>query len=77
MIIIIIIINKRIIKGTGGLGGWRMSRDHPNYSMIENGRNTEKSPGDLRRPAVTQTLVTNYQLKLREKNSLWVNNNVL
>ena len=28
-------------------------RDHPNYSIIVNGQNTEKSPGDLRRLAVT------------------------
>ena len=33
-----------IIKGPGGLGGWRMSRDHQNYNIIENGQNTEKSP---------------------------------
>ena len=32
-----------------------MSGDHPNDSIIENGQNTEKSPGDLRRLAVTQT----------------------
>ena len=32
-----------------------MNRDHPNGSIIENGQNTEKSPGDLRRLAVTQT----------------------
>ena len=30
-----------------------MSGDHPNYSIIENGQNTEKSPGDLRRLAVS------------------------
>ena len=33
-------------------------------SFIENGQNTEKSPGDLRRLAVTQTLVKDYQLTL-------------
>ena len=43
------------IKGTGGLGNWRTSGDHPNYSIVENGQSTEKSPGDLRRLAVTQT----------------------
>ena len=31
----------------GGLGSWRTSGDHPHYSIIENGQNTEKSPGDL------------------------------
>ena len=32
----------------------RTSGDHPNYSIVEIGQNTEKSPGDLRRLAVTQ-----------------------
>ena len=27
----------RIIKGTGGLGSWRTSGDHPNDGIIENG----------------------------------------
>ena len=42
-------------KGTGRLGNKRTSRYHPNYSIVENGQNTEKSPGDLRRLAATQT----------------------
>ena len=41
-----------------------MSGDHPNNSIIENGQNTEKSPGNLRRSAVTQTPGKNHQLKL-------------
>ena len=45
--------NERISKGTGGLGSWRTSGDHPNDNIIENGQNIEKSPGDLRRLAVT------------------------
>ena len=57
-------IIKRIIKGTGGLGSWRTGRDYPNDSITENGQNTAKSPGNLRRLAVTQTLVRNHQLKL-------------
>ena len=32
-----------------------MSGDPPNYNIVENGQNTEKRPGDLRRLAVTQT----------------------
>ena len=59
--------NLRIIYGTGGFGGWRMSGDHPNYSTIEKGQNTEKSPGDLRRFAVTQASVKDHQLKLMWK----------
>ena len=48
-------VTKRIIKGTGGLWIWRTSGNHPNYCIIENNQNTEKSPGDWRRLAVTQT----------------------
>ena len=55
---------QRIIKETGGLGGWRTSGDHPNYSIIKIGQNPEKSPGDLRRLDVTQTAVKDHQLKL-------------
>ena len=32
---------------TEGLGSKRTSEDHPNYSIIKIGKNTEKSPGDL------------------------------
>ena len=39
--------NKRIIKGPGEFGSRRMSGDHPNNSITENGQNTEKSPRDL------------------------------
>ena len=39
--------NKRIMKGTGGLGSWRKSGDHPNYNVIENGQDTERSAGEL------------------------------
>ena len=55
---------QRIIKGTGGLGNKRTSGDHPNYCIIENGQNTENSPGDLRKLAVTQTPMKDHQLKL-------------
>ena len=58
---------QRIIKGTGGLGGWKTSGDHPNYYIIENGQNTEKSPGDMRSFAVPQILVKDHQLKLMRK----------
>ena len=54
--------NKRITKGNGGLGSWRTSGDHPNYYIIKNGQSTERSPGDLRRLAVTQTPVKNHSL---------------
>ena len=53
-----------ITKGTRGLGSWRTSGDHPNDSIVGNGQNTKKSPGDLRRLAVTQTPVKNHRLPL-------------
>ena len=55
---------QRIIKGTGKLANTSLSGDHPSYSIIENDQNTEKSPGILRRLAVTQTPVKNNQLTL-------------
>ena len=54
----------RVTKGTGGLGGWRTSGNHPNYYIIETGKNTEKCPGDLRRFAVTQPPEKDHQLTL-------------
>ena len=39
-------VTKGLFKGTGGLGSWRTTGDHPNYSIIENGQNTEKNHGD-------------------------------
>ena len=53
-----------VTKGTRGLGSWRTNGDHPNDSIIENGQNTETSPGDLRRLAVTQTPGEDHQLAL-------------
>ena len=55
------IVTKRLLKGQKDLESWRTSGDHPNYNIIENGQNTEKSPGDLRRLAVTQTPVKDHQ----------------
>ena len=44
-----------IATGVEGLGNKRTNRDHPNYDIVKIGQNTDKSPGDLRRLAVTQT----------------------
>ena len=52
------------MKGPGGFGSWQPSGDHPNNSIVENGQNTEKSPGDLRRLAVIQSLAKDHQLTL-------------
>ena len=50
-----------VIKGTdkcsGGFGNKRTCGDHPNDIIVKNDQNTEKSPGDLRSLAVTQTPV--------------------
>ena len=67
--------NLRTIKGTGGLSSWRASWDHPNYSIDENGQNTEKSSGHLRILAVTQTPVKDHQLTLTWKTLCNNNNN--
>ena len=55
---------QRIVTGTGGLGNKRTSGEHPNYSIIEIGQDTEKCPGDLKRLAVTQPPVENHRLTL-------------
>ena len=53
-----------VIKGLlNGLEDLEVGGNHPNYNIIENGQNTEKSPGDLRRLAVTQSPVKDHQLK--------------
>ena len=44
-----------------------MSGDHPNYSIVEVSLNIEKSPGDLKRLAVTQTSVKDHELTLELK----------
>ena len=56
--------HQRICKGTGGNGNKSTSGDHSNYGYIKIGKNSEKSPGDLGRLAVTQTPVEDHQLTL-------------
>ena len=43
---------------------WRLGNKRTSRDLIEIGQNTEKSPGDLRRLAVTQPPVNNHQLTL-------------
>ena len=50
--------HKRIGTGIGGFGNKRTSRDHPNYSIVKIGQNTEKSPGDLSPQDSSQYSVT-------------------
>ena len=54
-------VTKGLLKGLEDLEvGGQKTED----SIIENGQNTEKSPGDLRRLAVTHTPGKNYWLTL-------------
>ena len=50
-------VTKGLLKGLEDLE----VGDNPNYIIVENRQNTEKSPGDFRRLAVTQTLVKDHQ----------------
>ena len=50
-----------------GLEEMKIRGDHPNYYIIEIGQSTEKSPGDLRKLAVTQTSENDHQLSLMWK----------
>ena len=52
-----------IDKETGGLENNRTSGDCPDYGIVKIGQNTEKSPGDLRRLAVTQTSMKDADVK--------------
>ena len=54
--------HEKIDSRTGGLGNKRTNDDHPNYSIIKIGQNTEKSSGDLR------TLLSS---KLQRKTICW------
>ena len=56
-----------IIKGIGRLGNKKTTGDRPNYYIIGNDQNTDKSPGELRRLAITQTPLKDYQLTLMGK----------
>ena len=56
--------HQEVGEETGVIGNQRENRNHLNYSMAEISENTQKSPGDLIRLAVTQSPVKNYQLTL-------------
>ena len=57
-------VTKGRLKGLEDLEDLMTSGDHPNYSSVENGQNTEKSPGHLRRLAVTQIPVKDHRITL-------------
>ena len=66
---------ERMGTGTGGLGKKWTSSDHPNYSILEIGQNTKKSPRDLRILTITQTSGENISLRRSEKLLNESNNN--
>ena len=56
--------HQRIDKPTEGFGNKRVSGHHLNYIIVEIAQNTKKSPGDLRRLAVTKTPMKDHQLTM-------------
>ena len=60
VIVVLDTVTKRLVQGLEDLET-RRSRDHPNYSIIKIGQNTEKCPGDLRILAVTHNPVIDHQ----------------
>ena len=60
------IISKGLVKEMEDLE----IRDHPDYSIIKICQNTEKSPGDLRRPAVPQTPVRKIDVKNPQRSKI-------
>ena len=52
-----------------------MTQDHPDYNIMEIGQNTEKSPVDLTKLAVTPTPVKEHKLMLAWKPRKEYNNN--
>ena len=61
---------QRIGKRIETVGNRRKNRDHSDYSIVEIGQNTEKSPGDLRRRSVAQILMKGHQITLVNEISL-------
>ena len=51
---------QRLGKWTERIGNKWTNRDHPDYDIVDISQNTEKSPRDQRRLAVTQTPVKDY-----------------
>ena len=57
-------ITEGFIKRLEDLEIRETSEDRPNYSIVEISQNTEKSPGELRRFVITQTLGIYHQITL-------------
>ena len=56
--------SQSIGKGIRTVGIQKKNRDYSDYSIVEIGKNTEKSPGDLGRLSVSQILVKDRQITL-------------
>ena len=68
--------HQRIGTEIGRIGNKNTSGAYPNYCTVEISQNTEKSPGDLRRLAVTQIPMKNPSANAGVKNSqnrIWKN----
>ena len=46
---------QKLGEGARKVGNRKKRRDRPNYSLVKIDQNTEKSPGDLMKHAVTQS----------------------
>ena len=56
-------VPKGLEKGAGRIWNRRTNRDHPNYSLVEISKNTEKCSRDLRRLTATENPMKDHQLK--------------
>ena len=54
-------------KETGRAGNRRTNQDPLNHNIVEINQNTDKSPGDLKKIAVTLTPVKEHQITLEWK----------
>ena len=54
-------------KKNEGIGNQRKNRNYPDYTILKIDYNSQRSPGELGRLAVTQIPTKNYQLNLFEK----------
>ena len=57
---VIIGVLGRFWKEAGRIGNRTTNQGNPNCSIVKNGRNTEKSPGDRRKLAITHTPVKDH-----------------
>ena len=68
-------VTKGLLKGLGDLEVGGRVETIQTTAFIENGQNTEKCPGHLRRLAVTQSPVKDHQMSLMWKTVMINNNN--